>query len=78
MQKTTTVTLKMHTDVKEELYNFCDMQGLKINRFIEKAVEEKIEKELIKQSAGIFANYKEEAKTAVDHKTAAKVLGWNK
>ncbi len=50
MEKTITLTFKVNKEVKDNLYNFCDAQGLKIGRFLEKAVTHEIERERIKEN----------------------------
>ena len=79
MGKTITVTLKIDRDKKETFYNFCHEQGLLVNRFFEKAVENEIERQLLEKSASVFHNYEKRKKEAVDfdkvikrHRKAAK------
>ncbi|HPD18455.1 MAG: hypothetical protein KA120_05555 [Candidatus Goldbacteria bacterium] len=74
MSETITVTLKLSRKKKEAFYDFCKEQGLMINKFFEKAVENEIERYLLEKSASVFHNYEKQKKTAVDFDKAVKQL----
>jgi len=44
-----TLTFKMNKEIKENLYKYCDKNGLKIGRFLERAIANEIERELLKE-----------------------------
>jgi len=75
MGKTITVTLKIDRDKKQAFYNFCQEQGLMVNKFIEKAVENEIERRLLEKSASVFHKYEKRKQSAVDFDKAVKKYG---
>lgn len=74
MAGTITVTLKIDRDKKKAVYDFCHEQGLMVNKFFEKAVENEMERQLLKESSDVFANYGNKKKNAVDFDKVIKVL----
>jgi len=75
MNKTITWTLKIDREKKQEVTDFCQEQGLLLNRFIEKALENEIEKRLIEKSAAVFSDYEEKKKGAIEFDKAVKLYG---
>ncbi len=75
MGKAITVTLKIDKDKKKAFYDFCHEQGLLVNKFVEKAVENEIERRLLEKSAAVFHNYEKRKETAVDFDEAVKNYG---
>jgi hypothetical protein len=74
MAGTITVTLKIDRHKKKAFYDFCHEQGLMVNKFFEKAVENEIERQLLKESGDVFANYGKRKKSAVDFDKVIKEL----
>lgn len=69
---TITVTLKLDKDKKKAFYDFCGEQGLKVNKFFERAAENEIERFLLNESSNVFAGYEERKKNAVDFDESVK------
>gem|GEM_PF-1650928 len=74
--KSASFTIKMARDTKETLNKFCEENGFKINKFIEKAVIREISREKTKEDLIIYQNYIEnDRNTAVDYHKFAKKMG---
>ncbi len=74
--KVSSFTIQMDSEVKHELKEICDKEGFKLNKFIEKAVKNEINRRQTEEDLLTYANYMANEKdSAVDLDTFAGSIG---
>jgi predicted transcriptional regulator len=74
--KVSSFTIQMDCEVKHELKEICDREGFKLNKFIEKAVKNEINRRQMEEDLLTYANYMaNEKESAVDLDRFAESIG---
>ena len=76
MSKVVSFTVKIENDKRDLMKKFCGKTGIKIQRFLENAIEHEVKREMHKEDLLIFEEYEKRGKkTATPYKEFAKELG---
>jgi len=71
-----TFTVKLDSDKRNLMREFCEKSGMKIQKFLANAIEHEVKREMLKEDLVIFEAYEKRGKkTASDMKKFAEELG---